>query len=59
MPSVIALLAERANYIRRNLPARIKQVDEQLKFYGFAADETAVADEREETASAKKPRKKA
>lgn len=59
MPSVISLISERANYLKRNLPARVKQVEEQLRLLGFGVDETAAADPREETATVKKPRKKA
>jgi hypothetical protein len=58
MPSVVSLLAERATYLRRNLPARVKQVEEQLRLLGFAVEETASVDPREETATTKKTRKK-
>lgn len=32
---IAGLLRERQGYVNRNLPDRIKQVDEQLKLYGY------------------------
>jgi hypothetical protein len=51
-----ALLAERRGYVMRNLPNRVKAVDEQLARLGHkAAPEAAVAAPAPEKAVAPKP----
>lgn len=59
-----ALLTEREGYVRRNLPDRVKQVDEALRHAGYTADkpatvETATADPVAERAAKPVTRKRA
>lgn len=57
-----ALLLEREGYVRRNLPDRVKQVDEALRAAGYksasAKVETATAEPEVETASKPAPKKR-
>jgi len=39
---IAALLAERVGYVRRNLPARIKAVDDALAALGYKRETAAV-----------------
>lgn len=57
-----ALLIEREGYVRRNLPDRVKQVDEELARNGFSHKylspiETAASETEVETATVKRGRK--
>lgn len=58
-----ALLIERQGYVRRNLPDRVKQVDEALRAAGYtkasAPVETATAEPVTERASKPSTRKRA
>jgi hypothetical protein len=45
-----SLLAEREGYIRRNLSARVKQVEDALKDAGHKVVEAAVAQPKQERA---------
>lgn len=60
--NIQALLHERAGYLARNLPARIKAVDEALRELGFEhklmTKETATAEPQEERASIAPPAKR-
>lgn len=60
--NIQALLQERAGYTRRNLPARIKAVDDALRELGFEhklmTKETATAEPQEERASIAPPAKR-
>lgn len=57
-----ALLTEREGYVRRNLPDRVKQVDEALRVAGYtksaAPIETATADPVTERAAKPATRKR-
>ena len=57
MSRVDALLREREGYVRRNLPARVAQVDVELARFGVAVETAAVAPA--ENAAARKPKPKA
>ena len=57
-----ALLSEREGYVRRNLPDRVKQVDEELARNGFSHKylkpiETAASETKVEMATVKRGRK--
>ena len=60
-----ALLMERAGYVNRSLADRVKQVDEQLAFYGYKAQravapvETATAEPTLEYSAKPSTRKRA
>lgn len=58
-----ALLTEREGYVRRNLPDRVKQVDEALRHAGYTAAsapvETATAEPVAERAAKPATRKRA
>ena len=58
-----ALLIEREGYVRRNLPDRVKQVDDALRHAGYtkttASVETATAEPVVERASKPATRKRA
>ncbi|CAB4147062.1 hypothetical protein UFOVP519_10 [uncultured Caudovirales phage] len=60
--NIQALLHERAGYSARNLPARIKAVDDALRELGFEhklmTTETATAEPQEERASIAPPAKR-
>lgn len=56
-----ALLAERAGYVMRKLPARVAAVDEALRALGYKTDskvETATAEPETERAAAPKRNKR-
>jgi hypothetical protein len=59
MASIASLLAERIGYVRRGLHDRVQQVDAELKKLDHVVDEVAAIEHQVETASMRKPRKKA
>lgn len=59
MASIASLLSERIGYVRRGLNDRVRQVDDQLKKLDHVVDEVAAIEHKVETASMRKPRKKA
>jgi hypothetical protein len=59
MASIASLLSERIGYVRRGLNDRVRQVDDQLKKLDHVVDEVSAIEHKVETASMRKPRKKA
>lgn len=55
---IAALLAERVGYVRRNLPHKVRGVDEALTALGYVVPETATQAPGQERAVAPKARKR-